>query len=196
MARLRIEDWLQNNRFWLVDINPTKTPPFFVLGGVTMGFNSITMPEISFQTEPIAQYNANIAEHIYTGREVGSVTLTRGSKFYDSSFNEWANKVIEGNDVFRRDLLLIQYSGVNLDRMGGLAPPQNISDGNTWMIGKAWFLYGALPTRYKPSGDLDATSAEVSIMEIDLALHDISEVSLSAAEVGSIMEATLNYQRG
>ena len=45
---------------------------------------------------------------------------------------------------------------------------------------RAWVLKGCIPTRYKPGSDFDAMSADVSIMELELAVEGLTEVSLSA----------------
>ena len=52
-SRHPVEDLLQTNRFWLVDTVPSSTFPFFVLGAPIMGFQSITMPEITLETDEI-----------------------------------------------------------------------------------------------------------------------------------------------
>lgn len=46
--------------------------------------------------------------------------------------------------------------------------------------GKAWMLYGCVPTRYKAGGDFDANSAEVSIQEMDVSVEYFDEISLSS----------------
>lgn len=44
---------------------------------------------------------------------------------------------------------------------------------------RAWLLSGCLPVRYKPGNDFDATSGQVSIMEIDIQIESMEEISLS-----------------
>jgi hypothetical protein len=46
--------------------------------------------------------------------------------------------------------------------------------------GKAWMLYGCIPSRYRPGGDFDATSSEISIAELDLEMEFFDEISLTA----------------
>ena len=43
---------------------------------------------------------------------------------------------------------------------------------------KAWKLKACLPTRWKPSGDFDASSSDVSIAELEIQPHRIEELSL------------------
>lgn len=46
---------------------------------------------------------------------------------------------------------------------------------------KAWILYGCIPTRYKTGGDFDASSGEISIQELDVAVEYWDEISLGSA---------------
>jgi phage tail-like protein len=45
---------------------------------------------------------------------------------------------------------------------------------------RAWLLSGCLPTRYKPGSDFDATSGQVSMMELEVAPERMEEISLAA----------------
>lgn len=50
----------------------------------------------------------------------------------------------------------------------------------TRLPAKAWMLYGCLPTRYKGGSDFDAMSADISMMELELALEAFDEISLAS----------------
>lgn len=45
---------------------------------------------------------------------------------------------------------------------------------------RAWLLRGCLPTRYKVGSDFDATSGQVSIMELDVQPEQVEEISLAS----------------
>lgn len=45
---------------------------------------------------------------------------------------------------------------------------------------RAWLLQGCLPTRYKAGSDFEATSADVSIMELELAVESFQEYALGS----------------
>lgn len=67
---------------------------------------------------------------------------------------------------------------------GGLLAA-NISAGQPFEFapripGRAWMLYGCLPTRYRSGSDFDASSSEVSIQEIELAVERFDEISLTS----------------
>lgn len=44
---------------------------------------------------------------------------------------------------------------------------------------RAWFLNGCLPTRYKAGSDFDAASGQISLMELDVAVESMEEISLA-----------------
>lgn len=48
------------------------------------------------------------------------------------------------------------------------------------MPARAFLLKGCLPVRYKVGGDFDAKSGEISIKELELAVEELEEISLSA----------------
>lgn len=58
--------------------------------------------------------------------------------------------------------------------------------------GKAWILYGCVPQRFKPVSDFDAMSSDVSLSELEIAVEQWDELSLSSelgAAVVGITEA-------
>lgn len=180
MARSRIFDLLQAYPFWLLDIDPSPRIPFVVLGGPAFGFSSISMPEISVETEEINQLNSMWKRHVVTGASVGNLTLQRGVRFYDSSFYTWTMRTIYGEDVSSRNLLLIHHMGLTIGESPvGVAnfPTSDLVE-ILRIPGKAWLLHECIPVRYKAGSDLDATSSEVSIQELDIAVSSIEEFSL------------------
>lgn len=44
---------------------------------------------------------------------------------------------------------------------------------------RAWLLNGCLPTRYKPGSDFDASSGQISMMELEVAIESMEEISLA-----------------
>jgi hypothetical protein len=200
MARNILADLLQNHRFWLMDLVPSATYPFFVLGSPIYGFQSISMPEYTFETREIKQMNSMLKRTVYEGGGWGTITLSRGVRIVDDTFYEWVRRAIDGLDTIDRDLLLVQFhpasakilDGANIQALvngaGAIGNPTaaavnalvgGMDCGYLRNIpGKAWLLWGAVPTRYKPGSDLDATDAGVSIMEIEIAVTNVSEFSL------------------
>jgi len=46
---------------------------------------------------------------------------------------------------------------------------------------RAWILEGCLPTRYKTASDHDASSGQISMMELDVAVERVEEISLASS---------------
>lgn len=181
-TRSRLEDLLQSHRFWLVDVVPSSTIPFFVLGSPIMGYQAITMPEITLDTDEIKQLNSMYKRTIYSGGGVGPVTLSRGARVYDDLFYAWVDRAIRGIDMVPRNLLLLQYTEINAANALGLSVDLPVAI-EAWEVaqfvpGRAWLLWGCIPMRYKPGSDFDAMSSEVSIMELDIQPWAITEFAL------------------
>lgn len=191
MARSRIDDLMQSHRFWLLDIMPSATFPFLVLGSPLLGFQAITAPEITLETVPVEQVNSVWKKHLYTGGEAGPITLTRGTRWYDGTFYDWIRRAQRGYDNPNRDLLLIHYMGLGtgyirdkVNLLGNEKGKRDVAeffapgDGIQHIPGRAWILWDAVPSRYKAGTDFDATSGEVSLMELDIQPYAIEELSL------------------
>lgn len=184
MPRSVLADLLQSHRFWLMDVVPSGTIPFLVLGSPFLGFSSITAPEYTFEVEEVKQMNSMFKKKIYSGGDVGPITMTRGVRGYDDTMWQWVKRAITGADVIPRNLLLIQYTNINLFNAAGLdlpsAPdiPVAAWEAAQFLPGKAWLLWGSIPTRYKAASDFDATSGAVSIGEIEVQAEGLVEMTL------------------
>ena len=187
MARNRASDLLQNYAFWLIDIFPSARAPFFVLGGPLYGFNAITHPEVTVETEEIKQVNDPYKVRTFLGADVGSISLSRGVRYYDSSMYNWIDRFIEGEDVVQRNLLLIHNMGSNFGVRAEAGPPPIPTPDLIEVLripGKAWLLFECVPVRYKAGGDLDGSSGDVAISELEIQPTKIEEFSLDPARIG------------
>lgn len=190
MARMAETDFLQSMRFHVLATVSNVANPFRykVVTGQTSdgvdveaqaGFSAVTTPEVSVE---VVEYHEG--HHIYThkfpGRPtVSDVTLSRGVAIEDTDFIRWMIQAIEGSDehTYRADLLIYhggraglpRASKVSLDEthiaVGG--PTRRYSIGNTPT--RAYELKEAFPIRCKVAGDLDATSGDISVAELDIA---------------------------
>lgn len=196
MARKRITDYFQNHNFHLLDVSPSLAVPPFVFN-LFASFSSISAPEITLETQEVEEGNFYFKRHVISGGSVGNITLQRGVSFYDSEFWSWISSTIKGEvpkaippvlGGKRRNLLLIQYTGyqvgfaegaagAGLDILGTLLSG---FPGSRKIPGKAWMLMQCLPIRYKVSGDLDATSSDISLSELELSPERIEEFGISA----------------
>jgi len=175
MARHRLADYLQNHRFWLLDVVPSSTFPFLVLGAPLLGFQSISTPEYTAEVEEIKQLNSMYKRSVYTGGGVSPITLTRGVLGYDDTFWQWMKRAIAGNDMTNRNLLLIQFTSIGTtDDDIGVGAWESAA----FVPGKAWLLWSCIPTRYKAGSDFDAQGGQVSIAELELNVWAMTEMTL------------------
>jgi phage tail-like protein len=202
MARSIINDLLQNHRFWLFDVVPSATLPFYVLGSPVYAFSAITAPEYTFDTREVKQMNSMFKRTVYEGGSMGTMTLSRGARVYDDTFYEWVKRAIEGTDSINRTLMLIQYTGASMlgeaaakaekvvnvvqSIAGGVQNPlrgvgrfEDLDRNYALNVpGRAWVLFDCVPTRYRTGSDFDATDASVSIMELEMAVESFTEIAL------------------
>ncbi len=175
MARNRILDFMQVHRFWLLDVVPTSTFPFLVLGTPFLGFSAITTPEITLEYGEIKQMNSMFKRGGYEGGSVGPITLSRGVRGYDDTMWQWVKRAIAGTDMTNRNLLLMHFTsiGTTNDEIGVEA-----WEAAAFLPGKAWLLWDAVPIRYKAGGDFDALSGAVSIAELEIQPWAVTELTL------------------
>jgi len=141
MARHRHLDFMQNHRFWLMDVVPSATFPFLVLGAPLLGFQSITTPEYTAEVDEIKQLNSMYKRSAYSGGSVAPITLTRGVLGYDDTMWQWMLRAIRGFDTTNRHLLLLHFTsiGTTNDDIGVGA-----WEAAAFLPGKAWLLWDCL----------------------------------------------------
>ena len=190
MARLRADDFLQGHNFWVFEFGSySPKPPFIVLnpaaaaalsGGLVGGFSSVTLPELSASTATVSPINESFPTTYVTGYEIGSVSLRRGVSRYDSSFYLWIRDAMNGTDKPHRNLMILHLSSASISEdVGSVAAPTGIGYVEVLKtLGKAYLLYDCIPTRYSLGGDLDATSGDVLISELEVVPNYYEEYSL------------------
>jgi phage tail-like protein len=189
VARSEFTDFLQNHHFWLVEISVSSRAPYFVAGSLTSGFQSVTMPEITGETESVSQMCSPYRVNYNRTYTYNSLTLLRGVTSYDSSFYRWMYRSMRGEDRVQRNFLLLHFSNVGVDQGGaplktGIA--QNVGLGNLETLrafGKGYYLWDCIPVRYKAGSDLDASSGDVSIAELDIQPSYFTEFSLDPLQL-------------
>ena len=164
-------------------------------GSLTSGFQSITMPEITGETESVSQICSPYRVNYNRTYTYNALTLLRGVTSYDSSFYRWMYRSMRGEDRVQRDFLLLHFSNVGILPSGeplqtGIA--QNIGLGNLETLrafGKGFYLWNCIPTRYKAGSDLDASSGDVSIAELDIQPSYFTEFSLDPLQLTDLNAA-------
>lgn len=192
MSRSRFADYLQSHRFWLMDLVPSATFPFLVLGTPLLGFQSITAPEYNADVEEIKQLNSMYKKHVYSGGSVSPITLSRGVRGFDDTMWQWMMRAIRGYDVIPRNLLLLQFTSISIGgalsaaTAAALGPAALAAgdfgveawEGASFLPGKAWILWESIPTRYKAASDFDASSGAVSVAELEVSPVAFTEITL------------------
>ncbi len=130
------------------------------------GFTSVTVPEVN--AEPV-EYKEGLFTfpRKYPGAPtVGDISLSRGVARRDATFWTWIKSVIYGGSEYRAQTITIKHYGREAMRGGAIDP-------RTAVPSREYYGKNGFPTRHKIAGDMDATSSEVSIMELDIAIEDL-----------------------
>lgn len=188
MARSRVFDRLQNYSFWLFDASGISGNPLFSVFDPILGFSSITAPEITLELKDVKPGNWEYKRRIVKAAEASPINLQRGAQFFDSDFFLWITNALRGIQPVRRNLVLVQFLGKNLVGLNDETRPGEIEYEGAFpaaailsqkIPGRAWFLYGCLPTRYKSGGDFDANSGEVSVQELEVQPEYVDELTIA-----------------
>lgn len=125
------------------------------------GFQAVTTPELTVES---AEYREGIKT--YTQKYPGipttnTLTLSRGAARYDTAFYLWVVAAAEGRE-YRTDLSI--FHALREGRTYPFDAANNFTLGNS----KVYICREAWPARVKLAGDLDASTSDVSIAEIDV----------------------------
>ena len=124
------------------------------------GFQSVTLPEISTEAVEYREGTYTYTRKYPGVPTVSDVTLMRGVTKKDTSFFDWIMASVKGGE-YRTDMTI--YHWHRDGKTHGVLADLNSA--------RKYNCYECLPTRVKPAADLDATSSEVSMAEIDVALE-------------------------
>lgn len=154
MARPQADDLLQSFRFRVVAVEDGFIAP-------EAGFNSVTTPNITVEAAEYREGNRK-----YTRKQPGvptveSMTLSRGIALTETQFSNWIMAKVLGGAPYRTDLLVNVY---NQEKTG-----ENAADAAARQIRAA----ECFPTSVKLIGDLDATSSDINLQEIECACEEV-----------------------
>lgn len=115
MARPRAFDHLQAHKFHLVDVSVSEGGTPIPAFNPVLGFSSITMPEMTAEVETFMEGNNEFPRKVVKGGTVGTITLQRGSLFFDNDFWNWIISSIKGDGALsrRRTLVLVQLANID-----------------------------------------------------------------------------------
>lgn len=139
------------------------------------GFQAVTVPELSVEA---AEYREGLKT--YTQKYPGiptttELTLTRGVARADTAFLEWVKAAVEGGE-YRTDLII--YHALREGRSHPFQADVDFGTANS----KSYKVREAFPTRVKLAGDLDASTSDVSLAEVEVAF-EIPEMKIPGGSV-------------
>lgn len=122
-----------------------------------------------------------------------------GDNYLSPAFSPLSRVLNRGSYNPRRDLILLHF--FSRDPAGGLigagasfagqlsldsnfvpelGPVDAVSNAARMIPARAFYLRGCLPVRYKSGSDFDATSAQVSVAELELAVEQMEQILLAS----------------
>lgn len=164
MARAQADDLLQSFRFRVFAADDGFLDP-------NAGFNNVTTPELSTE---VAEYREGNRK--YTLKQPGvpsveNVTMQRGLARTESTFANWFLARLFGGAPYRTELLINVYDQ--------LATGEAVDDTPSRQI----VCKEAFPNRWKPIGDLDATSSDININELECVCEEIVQETPAVAAI-------------
>jgi phage tail-like protein len=179
-GRSKASDFLTNFRFHVevltANDNYDDLESRITNSVISAGFNACSAPSVS---EDAIEYREGY--FIYTQKypgiaKVNDITLSRGVALTDGTMYQWIKDVVEGNAEYRAQVNIYHF---HRDAKN----PTDFTNTNSVMMPNpsagGFALYScanAFPTEYKTSGDLDATSSEISIQELTMAIESFNVI--------------------
>lgn len=189
MARARLTDYFQINKFHLLDVSFSIPPVLLPI----FGFRSASFPQLNVSYRKVKEGNYEFARYATVEEaSVSPIVLEQGVSLINSDFGDWIRKAITSN-VPPRNLLLYQftqynptpYTGLkaqasldNIPGASGAGGAIGIFEDGPRIPGRAWLLTNCRPLNYRPGTDLDAMSGEVSIASIEIQPEELIEISV------------------
>ncbi len=153
MARPRAADFLQLFKFKVVE-TAQGTPKKIAVAG----FNTISMPEFSTPEVIYREGTFKFTKKQPGIPEFSNVIFRKGIARRESGFFNWIKDAVDGRE-YRTDLSIYHFHGSE----------DPASDQPTM----EYILKEALPVRFRPSDDLDASSGEVAMEELEVAFEEL-----------------------
>lgn len=180
MARPQSTDFLASMRFH-VGVIPSGDQSLDLRTGGNKpqaGFSNVSTPSITVEA---AEYKEG--QMVYTRKypgnpSVDAVTMSRGVARGDSSFWDWVRVVVEGSGDYRATVEIKHYhrDTALTKPVGGTGDGVNKTDIDLAKPARTYILHEAFPTTHKVAGDLDGTSSEISIMELEVTYENFEVV--------------------
>lgn len=193
MARAAATDFLHSMRFHVTTdaaLGAGLQPEVFG-ANVPAGFMSCTTPEATTEAVEYREGQFNYPMKFPGNTTVSDVTLQKGVAPSSSNFWNWLRVVIEGSGEYRTTMTIKHYNRSVLTNARPTATTSSSSMATSSAAGpdakasRTYKLYEAFPIRHKVAGDLDASSSDISVMELDVA-YEYFDVEDTPQEVPGI----------
>ncbi len=163
-------DLLQGFRFHVTAENADGNNPLYLSrgegfdSGGEAGFQSVTLPEIT--TEAVEYREGTyVWTQKYPGPPtVADCTLMRGIAKEDTAFYDWAMGAVNG-EQYRANVTIWHYQREEMGQANNADTSGSI---------RRYNCTECIPIRVKPAADLDSTSGEVSLGEVDFAMEGMT----------------------
>ena len=188
MARPASTDFLHSMRFHVTTDGspltgiPDALRPEMSAANTPAGFMSCTTPEATTESVEYREGHFNYSQKYPGNTTVNEVTLQKGVTPMNSNFWNWLKVVIEGSGNYRTDVTIKHFNRSVLtgsapltgQATGGTGSPRSRANQTDAVASRTYTLYEAFPIRVKVAGDLDATSSDISVTELDIAYEYFS----------------------
>ena len=178
MVRAAAQDFLHSMRFHVTtstDIADSMRPEVFGGSNTPAGFMSCTTPEATTEAVEYREGQFNYPMKFPGNTTVSDVTLQKGVVAAASNFWNWMRVVIEGSGNYRCTVTIKHYNRSVLTNKRPTAASASVTSQPTSSAAKdgvasrQYILYEAFPIRHKVAADLDASSSDISVQELDIA---------------------------
>jgi len=146
-----------------IQADPYMTGKFHVVDSenfltVQGSFSNVTLPEVTLNVAEYKEGNQRYKRKFPGSPEFGDIDLQKGVFKKDSAIGDWILKAINGEE-YRADLEILEYHH---------SDTENLEDFLTAKPSRRIRIFNAFPNRWKPGGDTDAQSDEVSLQEMTI----------------------------
>lgn len=168
MARAADTDYFHSFRFWAAAARAGGGNP---LQAGEAGFSAVTIPEYTLEGVEYREGHYTFTRKFPGLITTADLTFSRGVVRGDTAFLAWLLQAGVGPGEYRADVTIWHFHrmanppGPDLTSLGTMIPTGQQAVGP----GRKYTVREAIPIRVKPAGDLESTSADVSIAEADVA---------------------------
>lgn len=170
MARSAVQDLFHSFRFYAFATHLNGSDPLGVEGNAEAGFSAITTPEYTLEAVEYREGNSVFTRKYPGLPTTADLTFSRGVVLKDTGFFNWLIETMASGNSYRADVTIIQLHRSGLPPWAsGQKILEVLADAGNAKPQRTYTVYEAFPIRVKPAGDLDASTADVSVAEADIA---------------------------